>query len=58
VTKPRVLFLVPGSVTRLHWSFEDPSRATGDEEQRLAVFRRVRDQFHERLATWLKAPSS
>ena len=47
--------VVPGSVKRLHWSFEDPSRATGDEEQQLAVFRRVRDQIHDRLAAWLKS---
>jgi arsenate reductase len=47
---------VPGSVERLHWSFEDPSRATGGEEQRLAVFRRVCDQIRERLTAWLKAP--
>jgi arsenate reductase len=44
---------VPGSVQRLHWSFPDPSRATGTEEQRLAVFRRVRDQIKERLTDWL-----
>jgi arsenate reductase (thioredoxin) len=46
---------VPGSVKRLHWSFEDPSRATGDEEQRLATFRRVREQIRDRLTVWLKA---
>jgi len=46
---------VPGSVKRLHWSFPDPSRATGSEEERLAVFRRVRDQIQERLADWLRA---
>lgn len=45
---------VSGSVKRLHWSFEDPSRAAGDEAQRLAVFRQVRDQIQERLAFWLK----
>ena len=45
---------VPGSVKRLHWSFEDPSRAAGSEEQRLSVFRRVRDQIQERLAGWLE----
>ena len=44
---------VPGSVKRLHWSFEDPSRAKGSEEERLQVFRRVRDQIHQRLAEWL-----
>ena len=46
---------VPGSVKRLHWSFPDPSRATGSEEERLAVFRRVRDQIQERLTDWLRA---
>ena len=45
---------VPGSVKRLHWSFPDPSRATGTEEERLAVFRRVRDQIQERLTDWLR----
>ena len=45
---------VPGSVKRLHWSFEDPSRAKGTEEERLQVFRRVRDQIQQRLAEWLQ----
>ena len=45
---------VPGSVKRLHWSFPDPSRATGSEEERLAVFRRLRDQIQERLTDWLR----
>ena len=44
---------VPGSVKRLHWSFEDPSRATGAEDERVQVFRRVRDQIQQRLAEWL-----
>lgn len=44
---------VPGTMKRLHWSFEDPSRATGSEEERLAVFRRVRDQIESRLSSWL-----
>jgi len=48
--------IVPGSVKRLHWSFEDPSRASGDEAHRLAVFRRVRDQIRARLTTWLNNP--
>ena len=48
--------LVPGSVKRLHWSFDDPSRATGDEAQRLGVFRRVRDQIQERLVSVAEEP--
>jgi len=43
----------PGVSQRLHWSFDDPSAATGSEEQRLAVFRRVRDEIGGRIETWL-----
>jgi arsenate reductase (thioredoxin) len=39
----------PGAQSRLHWSFEDPSRAEGSEEERLAVFRSVRDRIRERI---------
>jgi arsenate reductase (thioredoxin) len=39
----------PGGANRLHWSFEDPSRAEGSEEDRLAIFRTVRDQIRERI---------
>jgi arsenate reductase len=33
----------------LHWSFEDPSAAEGTEEDRLAVFRKVRDEIAVRV---------
>jgi len=39
----------PGAANRLHWSFEDPSRVEGSEEDRLAVFRSVRDRIRERI---------
>ena len=39
----------PGAKNRLHWSLEDPSRAEGSEEERLAVFRKVRDDLRERI---------
>ena len=45
--------LFPGRTTRLHWSFDDPSRATGTDDERLATFRRVRDQIGARLRSWL-----
>jgi arsenate reductase len=38
---------------RLHWSFEDPSQATGTDEQRLEVFRQVRDQIRKQLTDWI-----
>src|ERR671921_2945799 len=37
--------LFPGAQSRLHWSFEDPSRAEGSEEERLEVFRGVCDEI-------------
>ena len=45
----------PGAANRLHWSFEDPSKAEGTEEERLAVFRSVRDQIRERIEAGLVA---
>jgi arsenate reductase (thioredoxin) len=43
----------PGTTARLHWPFEDPAALEGTEEQRLAAFRRVRDQIQARVRTWL-----
>lgn len=39
----------PGRTTRVHWSFEDPAAAEGDNFARLAVFRRVRDEIAHQL---------
>lgn len=39
----------PGAVRRIHWSFEDPSKATGDEAEQLTVYRRVRDEIHAHI---------
>jgi thioredoxin type arsenate reductase len=50
--------LFPGQTARVHWSFEDPSQATGPEDQRLETFRRVRDQISARLTEWLAATPS
>jgi arsenate reductase len=35
----------PGQVNRHHWPFDDPAHATGTDEEKLAVFRRVRDEI-------------
>ena len=43
----------PGRATRIHWSFEDPSAASGTDEERLASFRRVRDAIAARLGVWV-----
>jgi len=38
-----------GAKERLHWSFPDPSRATGTEDEQLAVYRTVRDAIRARI---------
>jgi len=39
----------PGVHQSLHWGYEDPAEATGTDEERLAVFRRVFVQLGERI---------
>jgi len=41
----------PGNAVRLHWSFDDPAVAEGTEVERLATFRKIRDQIAERVRT-------
>lgn len=37
--------MFPGQMNRYHWGFDDPAHATGTDEEKLAVFRRVRDEI-------------
>jgi arsenate reductase len=39
----------PGAARRLHWSFKDPSKATGSESEQLKVYRQVRDLIRSRI---------
>ena len=48
----------PGGVERLHWPFEDPAAVQGSEHERLAAFRRVRDQIHVRIKTYCSTINS
>ena len=41
--------MFPGKTARIHWSIEDPAEATGNEDQRLRVFQRVRDELRDKL---------
>lgn len=45
----------PGDTRRVHWSFDDPAAAEGDDAARLAVFRRVRDEIRGRLREFIAA---
>ncbi len=37
----------PGQMNRYHWPFEDPAHAEGTEEEKMAFFRRVRDEIRQ-----------
>ena len=39
----------PTKTKRIHWSIEDPAAVQGSEEERLAAFRRIRDELRLRL---------
>lgn len=41
--------IFPGHPLVLHWSLEDPAEATGTDEQRLAVFRGIRNDIARRV---------
>jgi hypothetical protein len=43
---------------KLHESFEDPAAVQGSEEERLAAFRRVRDQMRVYLAGYARKQES
>jgi arsenate reductase len=43
---------------RLHWPLEDPAAAIGTIEERLAVFRRIRDEIKTKIEELLKYESS
>ena len=41
--------IFPGARRLRHWSFADPSKASGSEDEQLAVYRRVRDEIWARI---------
>lgn len=45
--------LWPFTGRRLYWPFEDPAAATGTHEERLQVFRDVRNQIDAQILEWL-----
>ncbi len=47
----------PGVNTRMHWSFEDPARFEGLDEEKLAKFRQVRDLIEQKIIAWVNEKS-
>ena len=50
--------VLPGALWYLDWSFEDPARAEGTNDERLEVFLRVRDQIESCTTEFLAQQSS
>jgi arsenate reductase len=50
--------IFPAGTTRLHWSFEDPSAASGSEEEKLQTFRRIRDEILAKIRNWISLPEA
>jgi arsenate reductase len=44
---------LPPGITKIHWPLSDPAKATGSEEQILAVFRATRDDVKARVSALL-----
>jgi arsenate reductase len=47
--------IFPGDAVRIHWSFDDPAAVEGGEQERLRVFRRIRDELVARLRLFVAA---
>ena len=47
-----------GGVQRVHIGFDDPSRGTATGEERLADFRRVRDEIRKKIGAYLTGEKS
>jgi arsenate reductase len=50
--------IFPHTYKFLHWNLEDPAEATGSQEEKLAVFRRVRDEIRQRIEWELLKPAA
>ncbi len=45
--------VLPNANQTLHWPFDDPADATGSDEEKMKVFRRVRDEIYSRIKQYL-----
>ena len=41
-----------GKHEKIHWDLEDPAEAEGSEEERLVVFRKIRDEIRKKIEEW------
>jgi arsenate reductase (thioredoxin) len=44
----------PGAGQTLHWPFRDPAHAVGTDDEKMMLFREVRDEIRNRIRDWLE----
>ncbi len=44
----------PAAAKILHWPFDDPADATGTDDEKMIVFRRVRDEIKAKIEAYCK----
>ncbi|MFN0198590.1 MAG: arsenate reductase ArsC [Planctomycetaceae bacterium] len=47
-----------GARMTLHWPFDDPAHAQGCDEEKMAEFRRVRDEISDRIRQFLESETT
>lgn len=50
--------IFPGPCIREHWPFDDPAESTGTENERLEVFRKVRDEISAQIRSFVAQKAS
>ena len=45
----------PGKYEKTHWSLEDPAAYAGRDEEKIAVFRKIRDQIKNNITEFLRS---
>ena len=48
----------PSAAVRLHWDLEDPAAARGSDDERMHVFRSIRDEIAGRIREFLEKEAS
>ena len=45
--------ILPAKIETLHWPFDDPADAVGSHEEKMLVFRQVRDEIQNRIKEYI-----
>ena len=44
--------IFPGAIEQIHWSFLDPSKAVGTNEEKLGQIRLIREEIKQKIQSW------